>query len=608
MEEGIPMRTFLISALLFGSTASAVSRIQTDWSGGLGGAYPYGDWYDCFLYENETTWCDTPEALKLPLEYPEIFVDIDFEGYCVWPEDIDGDGDLDVAGTSVENDRIVWWENTTGTASLWTEHSVDASVSQAWTLGAGDIDGDGDADLFASQNGNLVTWWRNTNGTGLSWLEFVVDSVNGLRWMTSGDIDQDGDEDLVAAGTGAGVFWYENLNGLGTSWQKHLINNNEIGANCVQAADIDGDGDPDVVVSAYDDSTVFWCENPETGTIWYKHMIGPDAIHPSGVNAADIDGDGDLDAISTSVQPHTITWWESESGGTTWGQHAIEQGLWAGYSACGEDLDGDGDTDVLASGGDGIYWWENLYGSGMGWARHTVDPIAHACYSVRPVDMDDDGTVDALGSTGNDNDVSWWDLGQSPHYPGSGCVTSTLLSTGGDPDWVNLSWVSAAPSGTAVAFQVRASDVWQNMGPWSDTLWTSPADLSGILADYASVFQYKAILISTSHAGSPTLYDVTVTWTSLGAGEGDSPSTLDLLPVSPNPCAGAPVIEFGLASSGSVELAVFDITGRLVQAVAPGEYQPGWHEVQLILPGAGVYLVRAAAGGSVASERFVVLE
>lgn len=88
--------------------------------------------------------------------------------------------------------------------------------------------------------------------------------------------------------------------------------------------------------------------------------------------------------------------------------------------------------------------------------------------------------------------------------------------------------------------------------------------------------------------------------------EEEGPEAFDLA-VAPCPSVGAATAMFDLASSANVSMAVFDISGRLVQFMEPAEYQPGAHSIRLEEPGPGVYLVRLRAGDSEATERLVVV-
>ena len=90
-------------------------------------------------------------------------------------------------------------------------------------------------------------------------------------------------------------------------------------------------------------------------------------------------------------------------------------------------------------------------------------------------------------------------------------------------------------------------------------------------------------------------------------GVGEEGPEAFVLAVAPNPSAGAATAMFDLAAPANVSMAVFDISGRLVQFTEPAEYQPGAHSMQIEEPGPGVYLVHLRAGDSEATERFVVV-
>ena len=83
----------------------------------------------------------------------------------VYAADLDGDGDTDVLGASFDGGGIRWWENAAGDGSVWNEHAVDESLGLAVLVHAGDVDGDGDADVLGASWGNSeVQWWENRGG------------------------------------------------------------------------------------------------------------------------------------------------------------------------------------------------------------------------------------------------------------------------------------------------------------------------------------------------------------------------------------------------------------------------------------------------------------
>jgi hypothetical protein len=188
----------------------------------------------------------------------------------------------------------------------------------------------------------------------------------------------------------------------------------------------------------------------------------------------------------------------------------------------------------------------------------------------------------------------------------NGWMDSSILYLGCDPSWGTVSWEASVPLDASLGVQVRASDDPDDMGAWS-TMLTSPGSLSGILQDNDSFLQYRLVMTSGPSGMMPALSDISFGYSSLGTGDGDGPSAFELR-VTPDPCLGVPSVQVGLPSAETVELGVYDVAGRLVQAPSPVQYQPGWHTVALGELRAGVYYVRVRAGEHEAAVRFVSLE
>jgi hypothetical protein len=268
------------------------------------------------------------------------------------------------------------------------------------------------------------------------------------------------------------------------------------------------------------------------------------------------------------------------------------------------DLDRDGDNDLAATTWfPGCFcWMENADGQGTAWEIHLLKQYSgyEDASWICCADIDGDGWEDVAGDSQLEDDIYWWGI-----LPGAS-LSSSILYTGCDPDWGALLWSGQTPPGTAIGMQVRSSDDFSQMGAWSDTLWT-PSSLQGILEDNTSYFQYRVVMTSETGDSTPVLTEVTVTWDPFGTGVGGAPESLELLPVSPNPCMGRPVLEFGLPAIAAVELAVYDVSGRVVERACLGEFGAGWHTVQLGDLSPGIYFVRITAGDLQAIQRFVVI-
>jgi len=584
---------------------SADSSVQTDWSGGSGVLGPVIDWDNEFYQSSCIDWADYPGSLRLP-GYLEHTIDGDFNGaISVYPEDIDGDGDMDVLGAAYLDDDIVWWENVDGTGTSWTEHTIDANFNGVRSIHSEDINGDGDMDVIgAAFIANNIAYWENTDGSGTSWFERTIDgNFAGAISVYSEDINGDGDMDVLGAAYDANsIAYWENADGSGTSWYERTVDGDFAGAISVYSEDIDGDGDMDVLGAAYLDDDIAWWENDNgSGTAWSKHIIYGNFDYASSVCSEDIDGDGDMDVLGAALTGR-ITWWENIGSATVWWERNIVSDFNGARSVHSADMDGDGDMDVLAAASldDDITWWENLDGSGTSWTEHVVDGNFNGAWSVHPEDLNGDGDMDVLGAAVNAHDIAWWDL--TP----TGWLESSIYDIQQDPDWDYLEWNCQTPSGTSVSFQVRASDDHTAMGAWSDTL-LIPSLLQGILADGDQYVQYRVILETSNPNITPVLFDLMLSWDPMGIEGGENPAVLALLPFSPNP-SSSPAVRFGLPEPASVELSVFDLSGRLVRENHGEEYSAGYHDVLLEDLSPGIYFCRMVSGDFTATQRFVVID
>lgn len=96
-----------------------------------------------------------------------------------------------------------------------------------------------------------------------------------------------------------------------------------------------------------------------------------------------------------------------------------------------------------------------------------------------------------------------------------------------------------------------------------------------------------------------------------GSGEGDNlPLVFSLSSPTPNPFNPTTEIAFTLPEARSVELKVYDITGRTAAVLAEGNLQQGaysytWNANSFA---SGVYFVQLIAGGDIAVEKIILLK
>jgi len=592
---------YIILVLLLIPIVYADSAVQTDWSGGSGVWGPVIELGDEFLIDTDVDFLSTSGSLILGSETLAHSVDTTFNGATmVYSEDIDGDGFMDIIAAAAYHD-ITWWRNTDGSGTSLTEFTFTGSIGHR-NIHFGDIDNDGDMDLVSCHwSGQSVNWWENVDGSGTSWTRHYIDSsYNSAQYAYSEDIDGDGDMDVLASSFFTDTFtWWENTDGLGTTWIEHTIDTNADGARMIRCADIDGDGDVDILGAMAAARDIVWYENVDgSGTVFSKHWVDPNVNMASYVHSEDIDGDGDVDVLGCGYE---ICWWENGNGsGTQWFEHDIADGMMCLYS---DDIDGDGDMDVLGAGGASIIWWENVTGAGLQWTGHIVYWTAESFW-IYSEDINGDGNPDILFSDYLADKIVWLDLNAYVN----GILESSCLYLQNDPGWGSIDWTTEEPQGTSVAFQVRSCDSPDStvMGAWSDTLF-SPGTLAGILNEGDSFFQYRALLQTSDASVTPVLHDVTVSWDPMGIEGSEDPAVIALLPFSPNP-ASAPAVRFSLPEPASVEISVFEVSGRLVDEIHGDEYDSGFHDVLLEELSPGIYFCRMISGDFTATQRFVVIE
>ncbi len=592
----------------------AGSATQTDWSGGYGIPGPVWDWGNEFYLDTNIESYTVPGSVSLHnvLPYPiEHMVAGSIDGaYCVYATDIDGDGDVDVLFSAVLSDAVIWCRNDDGLGLSWTKFTIRSNFGAAADVYATDIDGDGDTDVVGvAFDSNEITWWENDDGSGTSWTEHVLDYFGGALSVFAIDVDGDGDTDIIgAAQVVDDITWWENEDGTGTSWTRHTIDSNFDGASSVHASDIDGDGDIDVMGTACHLDEVTWWENEDgTGMSWTKHTIDRNFDFGYDIFSIDIDGDGDVDVLAASKVVDGIAWWENSdtSPGMYWTRHPVDSlVLWCN-SVHAADVDGDGDIDVLGqeTQDDNIMWWENDDGTGTSWTEHMISSDFNGASSVYACDINGDGITDVFGAAYVGNIIAWWEvIGYS-----EGLLESSILDLQELPEWQYLEWTGIEPPGTSIVFQVRASDDSENMGSWSDTLFT-PGSIAEVIEDTDSLFQYRAILITSDPDTTPVLQDVTVSWELYTGIEGGVIADEYILHGAVrNPSPGDAELAFSIPVDSRVDLMVYDLSGRLVRSVSDN-FRAGDHQVNAVNLTSGVYFVLMNSDEFTATTRFVVLE
>jgi Ca2+-binding RTX toxin-like protein len=135
--------------------------------------------------------------------------------------DYDNDGDLDLYIVNSSQANILYRNNGNGTFTDITANAGVADTGNGRGILWGDYDADGDLDLYVTNWGTANILYRNNGNntfTNISTITGVGNTGNG-RGTNFGDIDGDGDLDLyIANESGANVLYRNNANPIATSW------------------------------------------------------------------------------------------------------------------------------------------------------------------------------------------------------------------------------------------------------------------------------------------------------------------------------------------------------------------------------------------------------
>ena len=290
--------------------------------------------------------------------------------------DNDGDVDLYVVGGNTEPNHL-YQDQGDGTYD-----EVAASVGLDlvhWGSGPafGDIDGDGDLDLFiGAVEGDPISLFENRIAEEGVFVDVTADSgivVTALNTVggTFFDYDYDGHQDLFLAhwgnpyepGQDTETVWRNNGDGtfsntsIESGISATLVEDDSDYTFSPNFADIDGDGDSDLLMSAdFNDSQVF--RNNGDGT--FTNITDTEVIiDQAGMGGAvgDFDNDGDMDWFVTSIYNLDLASGDQygnryyrNDGLGVFEDHTMnsntDDGGW-GWAACAADIDNDTLLDIV---------------------------------------------------------------------------------------------------------------------------------------------------------------------------------------------------------------------------------------------------------------------
>ncbi len=314
--------------------------------------------------------------------------------------DVDGDGDLDLfIGTSFSANRL--FENLGNATFVDSSGQVPAIVDSTVAVALGDVDGDGDIDAMTFNSSSTESDRLFVNdGTG----NFAnAPFPFGQSAILDAElVDVDGDNDLDLLGTNR--LYANDGTGTFTDVSAQLIPAPLANTFGIAVADLDGDGDLDFALASLDTFNRAYAGDGSGTFVQLATAIPPIADASFDVDAGDVDGDGDVDLffVSSNGDPSRLVLNDGTAAFVDVGATQLPARTDSSRAVALFDVEGDGDLDAFLA--NETFEQNRLYkNDGAGTFVDVTKHPAHAVFeSSGPTvsfaigDVDGDGDADVL--------------------------------------------------------------------------------------------------------------------------------------------------------------------------------------------------------------------
>jgi len=225
--------------------------------------------------------------------------------------DVDGDGDLDVIATNPQTASVsVFLGQGDGTLAAGVTSPIGiAGDSEPYSAAIGDFDGNGTQDLAIADLVVGPTIVRLGNGDGTFQTDVLYGAGGvGPHILITTDINLDGILDLVSANRGSSDVSVLLGRGDGT-FRKAIVSSTgaNTGPYSIAVADFNLDGVPDVVTANFMTNNASVLLGVGDGSFAAAIDAGPTGLFSYGTVAGDFDGDGKPDFATANASSNNVT-------------------------------------------------------------------------------------------------------------------------------------------------------------------------------------------------------------------------------------------------------------------------------------------------------------
>jgi photosystem II stability/assembly factor-like uncharacterized protein len=585
--------------------------------------------------------------------------------------DFDGDDDLDIAvlgyhvvyNQSADDRLILLRNNGPAAPTAWSFEQISVPLGDlsagASDLAWGDADNDGDQDLALGTDGQTVLY-RNDAG-----LLVLTDTVlpgyyedNGqanfdLRSITWADYDNDGDLDLLIPSVldfdtytmSTMLMRNDGPNGTG-GWSFTDAGANLAATSHAQSAwaDFDNDHDLDLLLvnlaPLTEEGFIRRYRNDGGGVFVGEDILGALTVEHGEAQWGDFDDDGDFDLlVAGNVREIDGTYDQAlriyrNDAETYVPVNVIDclscEGWFDLTAATWADYDSDGDVDILLTGtynsGSEIEGRAKIYANSGGvFSDSGNDLPAPRASGTRG------GTFTWLDIDG-ELDLDYFIAGEYFTPGGNGLIEAQMhlyrndagvqnaapsapstLTANVQGNDVQLSWTGASDAETpanALTYDLDVYDAAASVAAPRRLPEPGVVSAAGEWLLYGlpdGEYKWSLRAVDSAYNGGPA---ATGTFT-VGSTSGTpvDPPRVHAFTIGPTPFVSSTWLQFDLPVEAEVDLAIYDVQGRLITRLAEGVRPAGVHSVTWSADGlsSGAYFARFATRGFTSSRRIVLV-